>query len=174
MNREILFRGQRVDTKEWVYGHLSDEDHILENGFTCEIQAPEYHTEGMGCGIEDRNITDRYDAMHYGFQEALEMYAQELPDFFKVIPQTVGQFTGVLDRNKNKIFEGDIIKISNDYDTSESKHEVKYFADDNYPAFDIHPGIDVDSNCLSHLTMSDDEGIEIIGNIHDNPERLNN
>ncbi|WP_232555499.1 hypothetical protein [Klebsiella variicola] len=33
---------------------------------------PQYHDEGMGCGLEDRGITDRYDACRYGWDEAME------------------------------------------------------------------------------------------------------
>ncbi len=33
---------------------------------------PEYHEHAMGCGLEDRGITDRYEAMRYGWEEALE------------------------------------------------------------------------------------------------------
>ncbi len=33
---------------------------------------PEYHEQAMGCGLEDRCITDRYEAMRYGWDEALE------------------------------------------------------------------------------------------------------
>ena len=33
---------------------------------------PEYHDQGMGCGLEDRNITDRYDAMAHGWDQAME------------------------------------------------------------------------------------------------------
>lgn len=33
---------------------------------------PEFRAEGMGCGLEDRNITDRYEAMRYGFDEAVD------------------------------------------------------------------------------------------------------
>ena len=33
---------------------------------------PQYHEHAMGCGLEDRGITDRYDAMRYGWDEALE------------------------------------------------------------------------------------------------------
>lgn len=32
----------------------------------------EYSHEGMGCGLEDRGITDRYEAMQYGWDEAIE------------------------------------------------------------------------------------------------------
>lgn len=40
-----------------------------------EIEFPEYSHQGMGCGLEDRGITDRYEAMAYGYQEALEQFA---------------------------------------------------------------------------------------------------
>ncbi|QKJ88062.1 hypothetical protein PMPD1_3132 [Paramixta manurensis] len=41
---------------------------------------PQYHAEGMGCGLEDRNITDRYDAMRHGWDEAMErVYAEVIP-----------------------------------------------------------------------------------------------
>lgn len=36
-----------------------------------EIDWPEYQWQGMGCGLEDRGITDRYEACQYGFQEAV-------------------------------------------------------------------------------------------------------
>jgi hypothetical protein len=40
-----------------------------------EVEWPDYHTEAMGCGLEDRNITDRYEAMQYGWDQALELVA---------------------------------------------------------------------------------------------------
>ena len=41
---------------------------------------PEYHSQGMGCGLEDRGITDRYDAMEYGWNEAMErVYSEVIP-----------------------------------------------------------------------------------------------
>lgn len=41
---------------------------------------PKYHAEGMGCGLEDRGITDRYDACRYGWDEAMErIYGEVIP-----------------------------------------------------------------------------------------------
>ena len=41
---------------------------------------PQYHAEGMGCGLEDRDITDRYDACRYGWDEAMErIYGDVIP-----------------------------------------------------------------------------------------------
>lgn len=40
----------------------------------------QYHDEGMGCGLEDRGITDRYDACRYGWDEAMErIYGEVIP-----------------------------------------------------------------------------------------------
>jgi hypothetical protein len=39
---------------------------------------PEYHDEGMGCGLEDRGITDRYEAMSYGWEKAMDRFCSEL------------------------------------------------------------------------------------------------
>ena len=83
-----------------------------------------------------------------------------------VIPETVGQFTGLTDKNGKKIFEGDIIKSCEYGDV----YFVEYCADDGYPAFDVVPEMNIECNGLSHLHIV--EGIEVIGNIHDNPELL--
>lgn len=41
---------------------------------------PQYHAEGMGCGLEDRGITGRYDACRYGWDEAMErIYGEVIP-----------------------------------------------------------------------------------------------
>ncbi len=55
-----------------VEGALAALSHA--EGEAVEIEAPEFHAEGMGCGLEDRGITDRYEAMEYGFNEAVEQY----------------------------------------------------------------------------------------------------
>lgn len=41
---------------------------------------PQYHAEGMGCGLEARGITDRYDACRYGWDEAMvRVYGEVIP-----------------------------------------------------------------------------------------------
>ena len=51
-----------------------------------EMDWPDYHAEAMGCGLEDRNITDRYEAMQYGWDEAIERIAERLPEAFYITP----------------------------------------------------------------------------------------
>lgn len=147
--REILFRGKLIFKDEWTEGSLIIDEYgryyigkaVMTNATT------EYLFSG---GRQNGKVFSRF----FGF------------GFRMVIPETVGQYTGLTDKNGKKIFEGDIIK-SCEYD---EVYCVKYFADDNYPAFDVVPEMNITCNGLSHLHIV--EGIEIIGNIHDNPELL--
>lgn len=116
--REILFRGKRKYTGEWVEGGI-----MFVNGYAFIMPA------GTGS--------------------------------VEVIPETVGQFTGLVDRNGKRIFEGDYIHAKRINDGTltggvvnfhNGCFAVRYFM--NNPAIDI-------------LTE-----YEIIGNIHDNPELL--
>lgn len=81
-------------------------------------------------------------------------------DYYEVDPETVGQFTGVLDKNGKKIFEGDILRFH-----GMSNYPV--FWDADYCAFGSCYYSDFE--ILSHYNRNK---IEIIGNIHDNPELL--
>lgn len=47
-------------------------------GEPVEIDYPDFHWQGMGCGLEDRNITDRYEAMRYGWEAALDRVAEDI------------------------------------------------------------------------------------------------
>ncbi|EAD5532777.1 hypothetical protein MB906_002845 [Listeria monocytogenes] len=95
------------------------------------------------------------------------------PFAYKVRPETVSQFTGLKDKNGKKIFEGDIISVTYD-GAHEFNSPVKYFSDEGYPAFDMQVPSEYyfDSNALSTLVIPSSYELEVIGNIHENPELL--
>lgn len=118
MNREILFRGKRVDNGEWVIGYylFAGTDFILPVG-------------------------------------------KYLNDIVSVAPNTIGQYTGLIDKNGVKIFEGDILNENGYYftvvyDARNAKFKLQYVHVIQYPEWN--------------------RGVlmEVIGNIYDNLELL--
>jgi hypothetical protein len=49
---------------------------------------PEYNTTAMGCGLEDQNITDRYDAMRHGWDEAMKRVGERISNFLSRLAQS--------------------------------------------------------------------------------------
>ena len=100
-----------------------------------------------------------------------------------VHPETVGQFTGLTDKNGTKVFEGDIVQYSIEEDQAVFVGAVKF------GEFNPDGGEPINTNVGFYVELSDQEGkrtymrkdigfwvkfrkVEVIGNIHDNPELL--
>ena len=84
----------------------------------------------------------------------------EIGKAIKVLPNTVGQFTGMMDKNGNRIFEGDIYSMG--------EKNILYVVIFDKSQF---IGKQVRNRSLAGLEYWKSD-IEIIGNIHDNPELL--
>lgn len=81
----------------------------------------------------------------------------------EVIPETVGQYTGLTDKNGRKIFEGDIVKYG------DTVHKVVFEQRNGTAYFGlVYSGLET----LPFGNYQDLRQIEVIGNIHDNPELL--
>ena len=152
--REILFRGKNADNGEWVYGSyfahqkirlciVRDESEVEENTQHLIVQ------DALACD--------------WGFENGMQVV--------DVLPETVGQYTGLTDKNGKKIFEGDIVKETSMH-FSTGKIETDIFAVE-WNEFDfsfrlIHRLIHGE-----HTTWLTKFGAyEVIGNIHYNPELL--
>ena len=94
---------------------------------------------------------------------------------FEVVPETVGQYTGITDDNGKKIFEGDILNVINP-DDDDYDYITKVYFECNTLCVDVE-GQDYDYTSIGFaVEIWDDEcdRVEVIGNIHDNPELLLN
>ena len=146
--RDVLFRGKRVDNGEWVYGFL---------------------VEALNC-VTDKNETFIIE------QDATYFTYGEFACAVEVKTETVGQFTGLCDKNGKKIFEGDIISAVT-LDTGKEQRAVIGFGNfidennnDEYIGFFIEfAGI---KTTITQLSMEECKNrIEVIGNKYGNKEK---
>jgi uncharacterized phage protein (TIGR01671 family) len=149
--REILFRGRNKHSCEWEFG--------------CYYKQTEFY----GDEIEDHVIITSREELSY--DQALVCYS--------VQPETVGQFTGLTDKNGTKIFEGDVIQFHKfryepDWVGVVRYENCHYIATGRMPlAYEKRMGEEA-FYCPFEVVISgiDKETIKVIGNIHDNPELL--
>jgi uncharacterized phage protein (TIGR01671 family) len=138
--REILFRGKRIDNGEWVYGNLN------------------YGTIGIK-SIKDSYYISDFDVNPWDKK------------FYPVIHESVGQYTGLTDKNGKKIFEGDIVEYPFEYGgykgeniyevVFENRHGTAYF------------GIKMSNIETWGFDMEVPARLmKVIGNTHENPELL--
>ncbi|MGY7702962.1 hypothetical protein L1R98_06490 [Klebsiella pneumoniae] len=80
---ELSIREQKFLKLAKAFKQLAAENVAMKqiiDSVTNLDNEPQYHAEGMGCGLEDRGITDRYDACRYGWDEAMErIYGEVIP-----------------------------------------------------------------------------------------------
>jgi uncharacterized phage protein (TIGR01671 family) len=81
--------------------------------------------------------------------------------------ETIGQYTGIKDKNGKKVFEGDVVLITDDEGNMN-------FSDGGVGAIEFYDGSWYVSGCPNNGLYDLYKGYEIkvIGNIYDNPELL--
>lgn len=150
MKREILFRGKRVDNGEWVHGkglqQCKDElGNEIVAIFTDIVKSAEKYIKKEG----------RY-TLYY----------------VPVKAETLGQYTGLKDKDGNKIFEGDILEYIGKREDNMNKvyrrkvvfHEGMFaLLSKELPAY----------SALNYHCMKDGRSAwRVISNVHDNPELM--
>ena len=144
MNDRYLFRGQRIDTKEWVYGYYFKTPLTDENSGT----KPESGWSFLSDGKERYCISDSNGCV------------------FVVIPETVGQWTTEKDKNGKLVFEGDVIKnLNTKSDAFNETALVQYHS--GICGYTV-----VFESIGQNKMLGTYENIEVIGNIHQNSELL--
>ena len=157
--RKILFRGKTNSTNpkyayynEWIYGDLMSN--------------------------RDKQFIHPKDNIF-----RIEHHLAKIVVSHEVDPKTVGQYTGLTDKNGTKIFEGDLLRFPAKNEWEETNFEAyEVFYHDNDCA-DRHIGWQFNRlHFLGNLKGKDiwhtsflpkyTKQMEVIGNIHDNPELL--
>ena len=150
--REILFRGKQTDNGEWIEGAYSP-----------------FHL----------NFGEREEKPHI----IIISDDEDIDGLWcEVIPETIGQYTGLTDKNGKRIFEGDIVRatIERAERCQSPRIENGVIGYDCIGMIGLilykdKNGENVWSDFFNELSLSgliEDYYFEIIGNIHDNPELL--
>lgn len=143
--RDILFKAKRIDNGEWVEGYVFDD------GF---VDRKRMFVGGLVIMDYKGTANDRWEVG---------------TAFYEVDPNTICQYTGLTDKNGNKIWENDVVRYYDELVNMVKEDLVKW--NETHASFTrLHES----RMGLQYLYI--DEGIsnrcEVIGNIFDNPELI--
>lgn len=152
MNREIKFRAKDIDTGKWEYGFYVKREECTP--------PPLFNSK------EDKNSYDKSNTKHYIFSDGFSDWNLPQPWLrTEVDPETIGQYTGLKDKNGKEIYEGDIIQLLG--------HKPNINTD-----VDIEQVLFLDGEfCHTYQDRPLKKYwgyAEVIGNIYENPELLQN
>lgn len=149
MDREIIFRGKTKDGR-WMYGDLARR--LIETKWQDILGEYQFAISGLG---------EREKCVDFKGKRA------EVIKCKTVDPATVGQYTGLCDKNGEKIFEGDIVHCESRLDRADmvvifEMGQFRIVLCEKFKSYATGVGY-YDINCFNKT---------VIGNIYDNPELL--
>ena len=147
--REILFKAKRVENGEWIEGYY----YKVQETVYCFEEDYEKNPVPIHHFIIFTRMTD--------WELPMQVYQTE------IIPETLCQFTGLTDKNGNKIWENDILMahLDESYPEDVTCETVEW----NIAGWVTHETGSIDRQYLDEFDL---EHFEVIGNIFDNPELL--
>lgn len=158
MAREILFKAKRIDNGEWVEGSLvTRKYHNTDEVFEAHIVFDAYEQMGV---------------LNFGSTPVLisPLVEEKYDDgCFRVDYNTICQYTGLTDKNGNKIWENDVVKVETYMLGSPFGERMIGKIVYEECAFFVEPK---DINKTTYLYADECAEVEVIGNIFDNPELL--
>ena len=144
MEREILYRGKRKDNGEWI-----------ESLTLFQLDKNLYMLQTAWADIT-------YD-LQYNITAIL---GRKKPFLVEVIPSTVGRYTGLTDKNGVEIFEGDVVRTQYGRLCVVIWHQT-----DCHCGWDLYP-VNDDHKPPSKWCAFNSDCLEVVANIHDNPDML--
>ena len=145
--REILFRGKRLQGGDWVEGYFFKSD------------------------INKRERESKKATLIFTPDCDTFIMVPECHNSFMVVSDTVGQYTGMTDKNGKRIFEDDVCRFR-EWSNGEMCWVGKVHWE--HQQFMVSGGPNQECETMFELCLSRfiSENIEVIGNITDNPELL--
>lgn len=139
MQREIKFRGRCIKSNDWVFGDLI---HCV--------------------GHKNGNIYILPSRMNLAYVKHCDPL-----DGVQVVPETIGQFTGVTDINGVEVYEGDLLQVPRTDFSIEGVHEVWFFQS-GYVTSSVLYSKKQEAN-KHDLFFKIQTGAYVIGNVFENP-----